>query len=245
MAGSVNGTAALIVKDYPLALYLHCASHCLNLAVVKSLEVSSVRNMMGVIGRVYVFFDSHPKRQRALEVAISARQPSSSTQKLKDMCRTRWLQRIDAAAVFQKLYLSIADCLANISCEGAGSWTTDALTDAKCLHLAITTTDFVSSLVITNACLKYLQALTASLQAEAKDIVTAVSEIDTVIATVEDVRKNIDKHHAQWFVTICEMLTEVSLQPSLPRQCGRQRHRSNVPADTPSDFLRRTISIPD
>ena len=32
MAGSVNGTAALIASDYPLAIYLHCTSHCLNLA---------------------------------------------------------------------------------------------------------------------------------------------------------------------------------------------------------------------
>ena len=38
MSGSVNGTAALISSQYPLALYLHCASHSLNLAVVKSLD---------------------------------------------------------------------------------------------------------------------------------------------------------------------------------------------------------------
>ena len=53
MAGSVNGTAALITADYPLALYLHYVSHRLNLAVVSSLQVTSVRNMMGVVGRVF------------------------------------------------------------------------------------------------------------------------------------------------------------------------------------------------
>ena len=41
MAGSVNGAAALFTADYPLALYLHCASHCLNLAVVKSLQLTT------------------------------------------------------------------------------------------------------------------------------------------------------------------------------------------------------------
>lgn len=40
MAGSSRGMAALISAEYPLALYLHCASHCLNLAVVKSLQVT-------------------------------------------------------------------------------------------------------------------------------------------------------------------------------------------------------------
>ena len=74
MAGSVNGTAALIFSQYPLALYLHCASHCLNLAVVKSLQITSVRNMMGVIERVYQFFAAHPKRQTALEKTTSETQ---------------------------------------------------------------------------------------------------------------------------------------------------------------------------
>ena len=45
MAGCVNGTATLITNEYPQALYLHCASHCLNLAVVKTLKVTSVHNI--------------------------------------------------------------------------------------------------------------------------------------------------------------------------------------------------------
>lgn len=104
MAGSVNGTAALISAQYPLALYLHCASHCLNLAVVKSLQITSVRNMMGVIERVYQLFAAHPKRQTALEKAISDTQPTSKVHKLKDMCRTRRVQRIDAIQVFKSLH---------------------------------------------------------------------------------------------------------------------------------------------
>ena len=56
MAGRVRGTAALISAQYPLALYLHCASHALNLAVVKSLQVTSVRNMIGVVDRAATFF---------------------------------------------------------------------------------------------------------------------------------------------------------------------------------------------
>ena len=63
MAGSVNSTAALITADYPLALYLHCASYCLKLAVVSSLQVTSVRNMMGDVGRVFQFFAAHPREK--------------------------------------------------------------------------------------------------------------------------------------------------------------------------------------
>ena len=107
MAGSVRGTATLITAQHPLALYLHCASHSLNLAVAKSLQVNSVRNMMGVVDRVSVFFAAHPKRQRALEKSIAETQPESTVSKLKDLCRTRWIQRIDALHIFQTLHISI------------------------------------------------------------------------------------------------------------------------------------------
>ena len=32
--------------------------------------------------------------------------------------------------------------------------------------------------------------------------------------------------------------------PTLPRICSRQRHRSNVPADSPQEYYRRTVSVP-
>ena len=98
--------------------------------------------------------------------------------------------------------------------------------------------------VITNSCLKYLNALTASLQAEVKDIVAAVSEIDNVSAALQEVRENIDTYHTEWFLIITDMLSEVGVEPSTPRRCGRQTQRSNVPADTPSEYFRRIISIP-
>ena len=98
--------------------------------------------------------------------------------------------------------------------------------------------------LVTDSCLKYIQALTSSLQAEAKDIVAAVREIDTVTSTVQDVCDNIDTHHSTWFLTISEMLSQVGVEPSVPRRCGRQIHRSNLPADTPIEYYKRTISIP-
>ena len=88
-----------------------------------------------------------------------------------------------------------------------------------------------------------MEALTTNLQAEAKDIVCAIKEIE-VTATVQNVRGKAEEHHAKWFDTIEELCSECSIVPSLPRQCGRQIHRANTPADTPSDNYRRTITIP-
>ena len=91
MSGKANGAAARISSQYLLTLYTHCASHCVNLAVVSSFDEVSVRNMIGLVNRVSAFFSAHPKRHRKLEVAINDTQPESSVHKLKDLCRTRWI----------------------------------------------------------------------------------------------------------------------------------------------------------
>lgn len=36
MSGVFRGTAALITKDYPKAVYQHCRAHCLNLTLMKT-----------------------------------------------------------------------------------------------------------------------------------------------------------------------------------------------------------------
>ena len=103
-----------------------------------------------------------------------------------------------------------------ICSDGPKLWSSDSLTDARSLQLAITTTDFISSLVITNSCLKYIQALMTNLQAEAKDIVEAVKDIGSVKAALNNVRSNIDEHHKGWFQKVQQMCSEIDVEPSLP-----------------------------
>ena len=86
----------------------------------------------------------------------------------------------------------------------------------------------------------YLRALTSSLQAEAKDVVEAVSDIDVVVSALQDVRNNIDK----WYHEVEEVCSTLSVAPPLPRRCGRQEHRNNMPADNPLTYYRRCISMP-
>ena len=118
------------------------------------------------------------------------------------------------------------------------------MTDACTLLVAITTTEFISALVITNECLHYFLGLTRSLQQEAKDIVQAVSEVTTLTSTFKEVRENVDPYHDDWFKTVSDMCTEVGTTPSMSRICGRQRHRASTPASSPSEYFRRTITVP-
>ena len=40
------------------------------------------------------------------------------------------------------------------------------------------------------------------------------------------------------------MCSDIDVEPCLPRRCGRQTDCSNVPADIPSEYYFRTLSIP-
>ena len=112
-----------------------------------------------------------------------------------------------------------------------------------CVLLAITTTEFISALVVTNACLYYLLSLTCSLQAEAKDIVEPVAEVKHVVTALK-VRENISVHHREWFATAEQICDSVGVEPSLPRLCACQKKRSNIPAENACEYYRRVISIP-
>lgn len=90
------------------------------------------------------------------------------------------------------LHPSIVSCFESISFEGSTLWSSDSLTDASTLLLAITTTNFISALIITNKCLNFLLALTKSLQAEAKDIVHAVKGGNNLKQVITDVREKVD-----------------------------------------------------
>ena len=139
----------------------------------------------------------------------------------------------------QSLHPSIVACMETICSDRQSQWTADSVTYAQSIQLAITTTDSVSALVITNSCLKYLQALTSNLQAEAKE---SVKEISRVKAALQDVR-DITAYHSQWF-KVEQMLASVGEEPSLPQRCGRQCHCSNVPANSSCEYYCRCISIP-
>ena len=103
MAGSVSGVAARIQSLCPLALYTHCFSHKLNLVIVDACQVQAVRNAMGIMSKVVLFFENSPKRQAALEEKISeTEQPDKKH--LLNLCRTRWIHRHEAFENFAQLY---------------------------------------------------------------------------------------------------------------------------------------------
>ena len=92
MAGRVKGAASRIIAKYSKAIYTHCASHRLNLCVVKCCSISEVNNVMQVGDKIARFFSNSPKRQATLEIWIQDIPQGEKRKNLKEMCRTRWVE---------------------------------------------------------------------------------------------------------------------------------------------------------
>lgn len=100
MSSSIAGVHAQIRSVSPMAFYTHCQSHQLNLCIVKACSIPQIRNASGVISEIVKFFNYSPKQQHFFEHVIDAESPNKTKKKLKDLCKTCWVQSIDSYTVF-------------------------------------------------------------------------------------------------------------------------------------------------
>lgn len=97
MRGEFNGCAVRIKRDYPQALYVHCASHSLNLAIGDACSVSIIRNSLGtILGEIINFFRCSAKRQKNLNNVCLEMDSGIRKRRLTKFCETRWVERFEA-----------------------------------------------------------------------------------------------------------------------------------------------------
>ena len=249
MSSSHAGVQGRICEVAPLAFYTHCQSHQLNLCVVKACSVPQIRNVNGVVSEISKFFYSSGKRQRFFEHVIDKVVPSEKQVKLKDLCRTRWIQRIDSYLFFYDLYPAILKTMEGISIctlEYDGNWSWDSETIAKAngfLH-QICSFQFLVSFSIAMRIFSSLRSLTVNLQKKTQSILTAYEHVSDVQLELEILKTNCEEEFHSWFEEIKTFADSLNTTVSTPRLASRQAHRSNVPAESPEVYYRRNIMLP-
>ena len=242
MAGIKKGASSRILQKYPLATYIHCCSHILNLAIASSCSQELVRNMMGSVSEVSKFFE-HGKRQDKLVEVIEKELPDVKKKRVKPLCRTRWVERHDALEVFVDLYPVIVQALDDIARgEDFVTWNRDTVNDANGLLSAIERFSFLLTLIVVFSVLSYIKGLTLLLQQSSLDIVQGIQLVQEVQEQLKELREQIDDWHKIWFQLAVDMAEEVGTEkPSIPRRCNR---RANVEAEIPEVYYRRSLTIP-
>jgi len=144
MAGQFKGVQKIIKDKYPNALYVHCSAHSLNLAVSSSSNIKPIRNCLGVIEKLHVFFNT-PKRHNILLTEIEKSDYTPNVKTLKRLCATRWIQRYEALNDFCELIVYVYKALNFISIE----WKDLSSTDSKIFLKCIQDSEFLVSLYVT------------------------------------------------------------------------------------------------
>lgn len=254
MSGARSGCKAIIQKEAPKAVYIHCAAHRLNLAIVSACRIQAFRNCESYIGEIARFFKFSAKRQRLLDKAIDTLIPNARAKKLKDACKTRWIQHIDAYATFLELLPALHMSLQAIIDrsqyeEELGSdwnWDSESITKANGFFYQLECSSFLLCFKILLEVLSSLRPLSVKLQMQAMDVFYAYSEIKGVIKTLAKMRDDSEKEFKVIFDETSRLGKDIhgsSFALQKPRTTGRQMHRNNVQntTDSAEEYFRITL----
>lgn len=238
MSGKYNGVQAHILKLHPLAVYTHCAAHCLNLAVSSSCEIIDIRNCMGTIGQVRTFFN-YPKRKDTLLKEIEKLEATPNAKTLKRNCATRWIERFQSISDFIELLDAVISALDEIEL-----WSGDASKDACSLRAAILQPSFMVSLLVLRQVFAIGLPLSKHFQKTTTDLKASLEMANAANNVLKALRSNADQEFAILFEEVKSLCQKFDIQLSLPRINQRQKHRANHPVNGPEDYYRVSIYLP-
>ena len=87
--------------------------------------------MMSHVRVVIEFFNAHPKRFSTLQQKIKNLVPSARHNHLIDVCRTRWVARIDGLSEFIEVFIAIVNSLETIKDNSDENWSSDSVKEAN------------------------------------------------------------------------------------------------------------------
>ena len=248
MAGKYVGASTLIQNQFNKAIYIHCMNHRLNLCVANTCSLQLVKNMMSTVRKLSEFFDNSPKRQHRLSSKVPELLPRANHTTLVNVCRTRWIERIDGLDRIAELLLPVCETLEDIKLNrgdrgiaGEGKWNRQSQDDAANLFNAINF-QFIVTLVIVKYILNLTRPATVKLQSKEMDLLSTEQEISSLRKALENMQANIDHHHQTLYQEAVSLAADVGIEPSQPRIVQRQIHRSNCPASTPLDYYRINLT---
>ncbi|CAF5004578.1 unnamed protein product, partial [Rotaria sp. Silwood1] len=236
MSGYINGCQAIIKQKYPQILNVHCASHCLNLALSDSCSIRAVENTIGTIKEVYNFFHSSTVRTELLnnevnvlnskrkELQNEINNQAAPDQhivlknlktKIANVCITRWVERHTSVDTFYSLYPAIIEVFQDIIDNHEKEVSTKA-------HM------FFNS----------------SLQNSKIDLIEYLDAIDDVIQVIQMIRNDPDEEYKFIFEEATELAGYTGTIIKMPRSIAKQQYRNNIPATNEYEYYKLSLFIP-
>ena len=161
---------------------------------------------------------------------------------LLNVCKTRWIARIDGLDRFEEMFEVIMVSLQSIRDNMGGGWNDDSRHKAASLFSSCSEFSFLLSLVVTKYFLYLLLPLTAGLQERELGIQRAYRNVDLVKKSLKTSRRSINEIHQDLYDRAKVFANFVGVEPSKPRTC-RNLNRDSHEVTTVIDYFRVAITI--
>lgn len=184
MSGPFSGVQARIKQAAPHVTYVHCHSHRLNLILVNIIKfVPEISDLFGKVQAIYVFLSNSSPRH---ELFIKAQKEDGlSVLELERLVETRWYYWYRSVRKIKLRITTIAVVLESIANQSADSI---AALEAKGLLRHLSSTSFLHCLLVVEALLGKINALSEELQSNNINYLAANSLIEQTQADLESMR---------------------------------------------------------
>lgn len=164
----VNGVKTKIQKEYPSAIFVHCASHCLNLVINDLSRLTTIRNTFDTIKSIINYFRCSVIRSEVL--------------KLKSLCETRRTEKYKSIRHFSNNFTNIVRALEDFTANGNG----ETRKKAYCLHPAILNSTFIVNLIVISKYSAVLEPVAQMFQTQRIDLSGVWKQIQLLISIFKE-----------------------------------------------------------
>jgi hypothetical protein len=186
MVGKFNGTQALITRQYPLATFVHCGSHCSNLVVQAACGVSTVvRDALFLVNEIGCLLHQSGKAKAKLQSFISQTSSNVGTSlaALRPLCPTRWTLRVAAIQSMLNVQKIIMETLEELSLSHG-----DSASRANGILTKLSSGVHILALRIALCVFQPLEELRTALQSRNQTVSGMKAAVNIVIDGLKSVR---------------------------------------------------------
>ncbi|XP_065652805.1 52 kDa repressor of the inhibitor of the protein kinase-like [Hydra vulgaris] len=230
MSGHTKGLSSRVLNLNEKAIYVHCYSHRLNLAICASCNIQYVENLLAHVKDVSYFFNLSPTRQQNLKEHIERTAPVA--------------EKVNGLDTFQELFIPLVSCLEEIFLNVNKSFIHSTSSGASSLLKLITGFDFIVALCITRNVFDITLPVTRMLQSKSNDIYDDLNLIRALKDIISLLRSTADQHHQICYEQALKKAHELNITEAKPITSFISKNRKNAPSECVSDYFKIAISIP-
>ena len=172
-----------------------------------------------------------------LDACVGSYAPNCRKKTLKDVSRTRWVERITGLDGFEELFIPIVFCLKQMSLNVGRICNQGTSTKALSHYKLLTSFDLLSAVVFTWSVLDLTLPLAESLQGAEIEVADSSHLIEFLRSLINSIYRNVDQFHNNCYKSVLELAKKVKVDEIKSRTVEIQRNRNNIPSEPVSDFL--------